>query len=204
MVFDLLHSPRELIKGVGEVVEKTSEGRTKGTVSMGDVTSDDLEGGLKGKSLSYLYGLIVNGTVYVNIHPNDFPNGEIRGNGFVGIDRFFQILSISSGSNLFRTFLIIYRYGYHYEDLVRQRYRVHDIRLNTVRLFPDCKLVFVCSIYILKSILISLQSTVKLTSRKPDFSVLFDYVWCLAVTSAFKQQNKYWIYFFCHLIMSRF
>ena len=30
-----------------------------------------------------------NGTVYVSIHTKDFPNGEIRGNSFVGIDRIF-------------------------------------------------------------------------------------------------------------------
>ena len=47
---------------------------------MGGATSDDLQGRLKGKSLSYLHELIVNGTVYVSIHTNDFPNGEIRGN----------------------------------------------------------------------------------------------------------------------------
>jgi len=58
-----LHSPRELIKGVDKVVEKTPEGKTKGTVSMGGATSDDLQGRLKGKSLSYLHELIVNGTV---------------------------------------------------------------------------------------------------------------------------------------------
>ena len=89
IVLDLLHSPRELIKGVDKVVDKTSEGKTKGTVSMGGATSDDLQGRLKGKSLSDLHELIVNGTVYVSIHTKDFPNGEIRGISFVGIDRLF-------------------------------------------------------------------------------------------------------------------
>lgn len=89
IVLDLLHSPRELIKGVGKVVDKTPEGKTKGTVSMGGATSDDLQGRLKGKSLSDLHELIVNGTVYVSIHTKDFPNGEIRGISFVGIDRLF-------------------------------------------------------------------------------------------------------------------
>ena len=89
IVLDLLHSPRELIKGVDKVVDKTPEGKTKGTVSMGGATSDDLQGRLKGKSLSDLHELIVNGTVYVSIHTKDFPNGEIRGISFVGIDRLF-------------------------------------------------------------------------------------------------------------------
>lgn len=89
LVLDLLHSPRELMKGVDKVVEKTLEGKTKGTISIGGATRDDLQGQLKGKSLSDLHELIVNGSVYVSIHTKDFPNGEIRGNSFVGINRLF-------------------------------------------------------------------------------------------------------------------
>jgi hypothetical protein len=89
IVLDLLHSPRELIKSIDKVVDKTPQGKTKGTVSMGGVTSDDLKGQLKGKTLSDLLELMVNGSVYVIVHTKDFPNGEIRGNSFVGIDRLF-------------------------------------------------------------------------------------------------------------------
>jgi sRNA-binding regulator protein Hfq len=88
IVLDLLHSPREL-KSIDKVVDKTPQGKTKGTVSMGGAISDDLQGQLKGKTLSDLHKLIDNGTVYISIHTNDFPNGEIRGNSFVGIDRIF-------------------------------------------------------------------------------------------------------------------
>ncbi len=89
IVLDLLHSPRELTKQVDKVVDKTQEGKTKGTVSIGGAISDDLQGQLKGKSLSDLHESMVNGSVYVIIHTKDFPNGEIRGNSFVGIDRIF-------------------------------------------------------------------------------------------------------------------
>ena len=88
IISDLLHSPREL-KSIDKVVDKTPQGKTKGTVSMGVAISDDLQGQLKGKTLSDLHKLIDNGTVYVSIHTKDFPNGEIRGNSFVGIDRIF-------------------------------------------------------------------------------------------------------------------
>ena len=88
IVLDLLNSPREL-KSIDKVVDKTPQGKTKGTVSMGGAISDDLQGQMKGKTLSDLHKLIDNGTVYVSIHTKDFPNGEIRGNSFVGIDRIF-------------------------------------------------------------------------------------------------------------------
>lgn len=42
LVLDLLHSPRELMKGVDKVVEKTLEGKTKGTISIGGATSDEI------------------------------------------------------------------------------------------------------------------------------------------------------------------
>ena len=88
IVLDLLHSPREL-KSIDKVVDKTLQGKTKGTVSMGAAISDDLQGQLKGKTLTDLHKLIDNGTVYVSIDTKDFPNGEVRGNSFVGIDRIF-------------------------------------------------------------------------------------------------------------------
>ena len=88
IVLDMLHSPREL-KSIDKVVDKTPEGESKGTVSMGGAISDDLQGQMKGKSLSDLHKLIDNGTVYISIHTKNFPNGEIRGNSFVGIDRIF-------------------------------------------------------------------------------------------------------------------
>jgi len=92
IVLDLLHSPREL-KSIDKVVDKTLQGETKGTVSMGAAISDDLQGQLKGKTLTDLHKLIDNGTVYVSIDTKDFPNGEVRGNSFVGIDRIFPDFS---------------------------------------------------------------------------------------------------------------
>ena len=78
IILDLLHSPR-VLKTIDKVVDKTSQGKTKGTVSMGAAISDDLQGQLKGKTLTDLHKLIDSGTVYVLINTKDFPNGEIRG-----------------------------------------------------------------------------------------------------------------------------
>lgn len=45
----------------------------------GIITSRDLIGPLKGKSLQYLVREIARGNAYVNVHTVQNPNGEIRG-----------------------------------------------------------------------------------------------------------------------------
>ena len=57
---------------IDKVVDKTLQGKTKGTVSMGAAISDDLQGQLKGKTLTDLHKLIDDGTVYVIINTKDF------------------------------------------------------------------------------------------------------------------------------------
>jgi len=44
---------------------------------------------MKGESISDLHDLMLNGSIYITIDTRDFPNGEIRENSFVGIDRLF-------------------------------------------------------------------------------------------------------------------
>lgn len=45
----------------------------------GTITSTDLVGPLKGKSVSDFVDLIKKGKIYVNLHSPDFQDGEIRG-----------------------------------------------------------------------------------------------------------------------------
>ena len=45
----------------------------------GTITADQLEGPMKGKTVSDLQYAMKNGTTYVNIHTEKNPNGEIRG-----------------------------------------------------------------------------------------------------------------------------
>lgn len=50
-----------------------------GTLVEGQVTSADLVGPLKGKTINELIQLFNNTKTYVNIHTEQYPNGEIRG-----------------------------------------------------------------------------------------------------------------------------
>jgi CHRD domain-containing protein len=65
----------------------------EGTAAIGGVTSDDLQGELKGKSLEDLHKLMLNGGIFVIVVTKEFPRGEIGGGEFVPIDRFFPDIS---------------------------------------------------------------------------------------------------------------
>ena len=93
VILDLLHPPKEQKKDVGKVVDKTAEGKTNGTITLGGITDSDLRGPLHGKTLSDLYKLMVNGSLFVSVYTKDYPNGEIRGNSFVPMDDLFPDLS---------------------------------------------------------------------------------------------------------------
>jgi hypothetical protein len=89
VIVDLLHPPNERKDNVGKVFDRTAEGKTKGTIALGGITNSDLRGPLHGKTLSDLYKLIVNGSVFVNVYTKDHLSGEIRGNSFVPMDDLF-------------------------------------------------------------------------------------------------------------------
>lgn len=88
-VLDLLNGTREVRKKVDKLIDVTQDGQIRGTLSIGGATKDDLQGMLKGKSMSDLHALINSGTIYIDITTQEFPHGEIRGNSFIGIDRLF-------------------------------------------------------------------------------------------------------------------
>jgi hypothetical protein len=55
------------------------EGKFRGNLAQASFTEADLKGKLKGKSLTHLVALIKSGDVYVNVHTDNYPDGEIRG-----------------------------------------------------------------------------------------------------------------------------
>ncbi len=96
MILDLLEEAKEV--KVKEKYEETNLNLThhhevEGSIAVGGVTSDDLRGELDGKSLVDLQKLMLNGKVYVTVQTKDFPLGEITGDEFVPIDRFFPDIS---------------------------------------------------------------------------------------------------------------
>ena len=88
VVLDLMKAERDL-KMDKRIINVTSEGKMTGTLTTGGITKKELQGELKGKSVSDFYNLMTNGSIYVSILTKDFPKGEIRGNSFVGIDDLF-------------------------------------------------------------------------------------------------------------------
>jgi hypothetical protein len=91
-VLDLLKETQESNREFAGVSEITRAGEITGTISLGGVTKEDLSGELKGKTLSDLRELMQNGELYITVHTKNFPNGEISGHSFIGIDRVFPDL----------------------------------------------------------------------------------------------------------------
>ena len=96
MLLNLLEEAKEV-----KVKEKFKEAslmlaekqEVEGTAAIGGVTSDDLQGELKGKTLEDLHKLMLNGGIFVIVVTKQFPRGEIGGGEFVPIDRFFPDIS---------------------------------------------------------------------------------------------------------------
>jgi hypothetical protein len=86
VILDLLEEAKELKNDDVNII-KVTEHEIEGTLAVGGVTSDDLQGTLKGKSLSDLRKMVMEEQVYVSILTKAYPHGEIRGNEFIPIDR---------------------------------------------------------------------------------------------------------------------
>lgn len=54
-------------------------GRFQGVLAAGVITADDLVGPLAGQPIDALIDAIFNGDAYVNVHTQQFPPGEVRG-----------------------------------------------------------------------------------------------------------------------------
>jgi len=62
----------------------TIPGTTNGILAMGVITADNLTGALAGMSLSDLVEALKTGGAYVNVHTDQYPGGEIRGQVMYG------------------------------------------------------------------------------------------------------------------------
>jgi CHRD domain len=58
---------------------ETPSGQMSGVLAKGNITSDTFQGPMAGKQISDLITAMQNGETYVNIHTQQNPDGEIRG-----------------------------------------------------------------------------------------------------------------------------
>lgn len=92
LILDLLEEAKEL-KNDDINIMKENRDDVEGTVAVGGITSDDLQGELKGKTLEDLRNLMMDRAVYVDVQTKEFPHGEIKGDEFIPIDRIFPDIS---------------------------------------------------------------------------------------------------------------
>jgi hypothetical protein len=64
---------------VALITNEKKAGKFSGTLAEGTITEKELMGSLAGKSLKHLVKQIKKGNVYLNVHTDKYPNGELRG-----------------------------------------------------------------------------------------------------------------------------
>jgi hypothetical protein len=84
-VLDLLKKYRESNREKDRWSDVTREGQTTGTINLNGVTKKEIIGPLKGESMKDLHKLTVDNMLYVVVYTKDYPNGELRGDSFVGM-----------------------------------------------------------------------------------------------------------------------
>jgi hypothetical protein len=74
-----IHSGKQGENGPVVVTLFSNDSPTNEVLETGSITTDKLEGPMTGKQLTDLVTAMTNGDTYVNIHTEQNPNGEIRG-----------------------------------------------------------------------------------------------------------------------------
>ena len=64
---------------VALITNEKKYGKFSGTLAEGTITKKELMGTMAGKSVEDLFKQIKKGNVYLNVHTDKYPNGEIRG-----------------------------------------------------------------------------------------------------------------------------
>jgi CHRD domain-containing protein len=89
-VMDLLKKPRESNREDDRWQNKTKDGQLTGTINLTGVTKNDLIGPLDGQPMKSLLKLMREGELYIAVNTKDHPNGELKGESFIGMDDVFH------------------------------------------------------------------------------------------------------------------
>jgi hypothetical protein len=87
---DLIKNIRESNREAYRWSDITEKGQSTGTLNLDGIMKEDLTGPLKDVSIKQLHKLMHDGMLYIVVHTKDHPNGELRGDSFVGMDDPFQ------------------------------------------------------------------------------------------------------------------
>jgi hypothetical protein len=89
-VLDLLKKHKESNREDDRWSDLTKDGQITGTINLSGVTKQHLTGALEGKSIQDVHKLMVDNMLYVIVYTKDHPNGELKGDSFVGMDDVFH------------------------------------------------------------------------------------------------------------------
>jgi hypothetical protein len=89
-ILDLLKKHKESDREKNRWSDVTKEGQNTGTINLSGVTKKHLTGPLKGESMKDVHKLMLDDMLYIIVNTKDYPNGELSGDSFVGMDDVFH------------------------------------------------------------------------------------------------------------------
>jgi CHRD domain-containing protein len=89
-ILDLLKKHKESNRENERWSDVTKDGQLTGTINLSGVTKKHLIGAVKGESMKDVSKLMAEDQLYIVVYTKDYPNGELRGDSFIGMDDVFH------------------------------------------------------------------------------------------------------------------
>jgi hypothetical protein len=89
-ILDLLKKHKESNREKDRWSDVTKDGQITGTINLSGVTKEHLTGAVKGESMKDVHKFMSEDLLYIVVYTKDYPNGELSGDSFVGMDDVFH------------------------------------------------------------------------------------------------------------------